>query len=448
MTALPRPAALPRITAAQRRARLMQRHLLAPAVRTRAPEAVADALVGLHATDPATVFLAAAARMHAPTVAAIDAALYNPAGPVPVGRPANPLKPATLTYPLKPAELTYPGRPAVGTPAGVPALARIRCMRRTMFVVPAHLAPAVHAATAGAHTHRHRPEALARLRDALGWDEHRYTAVEQAVLEVLSGARDGVTAAELAAAIPDLREQIVTYPGKPYESRQRASTPVLGVLAAEGRIRRARPAGSWTSAQFRWALARPLPDVPAAAAKTTLARHYLKAFGPVTQDDLKWWTGWTATDTRKALAATGAQAVELDEGTGYLLPEDLEAAAASVSENTSGSAFGSSSGAVLLPGLDPTPMGWRHRDWYLDPGHTKALFDRNGNIGPTIWWNGRIVGAWAQRPDATLNWHLLTDPGRAARAAIGKEITRLTAFLDGSRVTPCYRTPLERRLAA
>ncbi|MFF7725425.1 winged helix DNA-binding domain-containing protein [Streptomyces sp. NPDC008001] len=398
--------ALPRITAAQRRARLAGRHLLSPSTRAATAPEVAAALVGLHATDPATVFLSVAARLRTPTVGAIDAALYD--------------------------------APAGGRAAG-PALARIRCMRRTMFVVPASLAPAVHAATVK-DAHRHRADAMSRLSEALGWDERRYAAVEAATLKVL-GARGEATAAELATAVPDLREQLVTFPGKPYESRQRVSSPVLGVLAAEGRIRRSRPAGSWTSAQFRWAPARPLPHVPSAAAKTELARHYLAAFGPVTTDDLKWWTGWTLTDTRKALAATGAQAVELDEGTGYLLPEDLaglcgnEAAAPEPS-------------ASLLPGLDPTAMGWRNRNWYLDPDHTKALFDRNGNIGPTVWWNGRIIGAWAQRPDGRINHHLLTDPGREARSAVEHEAARLTAFLAGTRVTPCYRTPLERRLAA
>ncbi|MFI1968484.1 hypothetical protein BLA24_05380 [Streptomyces cinnamoneus] len=400
--------ALPHITAAQRRARLVRRHLLAPSVREKAPEAAADALVGLHATDPATVFLAAAARMHAPTAGAVEAALY--------GTPA--------------------GRPAGGQPAGAPALARIRCMRRTMFVVPAPLAPAVHAATAGGHAHRHRTDAMARLHDALGWDARRYAAVEHATLQALT-AHGAATAVQLAAAIPDLREQIITFPGKPYESRQRASTPVLGVLAAEGRIRRARPAGSWTSAQFRWAPARPLPEVPVAEAKTELARRYVAAFGPVTVDDVRWWTGWTLTDTRKALAATGAQAVELDEGTGYSLPEHLDVPDDAPEPS-----------AALLPGLDPTPMGWRHRGWYLDGDHTKALFDRNGNIGPTIWWNGRIVGAWAQQPHGHINHHFLTDPGREGRAAVATEIERLTAFLGGVRVTPCYRTPLERRLSA
>ncbi|MFI1200085.1 winged helix DNA-binding domain-containing protein [Streptomyces sp. NPDC020883] len=317
-------------------------------------------------------------------------------------------------------------------------------MRRTMFVVPAHLAPAVRSATVR-DIHRQRAATTAQLGQALGWDERRCAEVETAVLAALT-THGAATAAQLAAEIPALREQMVTFPGKQYQSRQRVSSPILGLLAAEGRIRRTRPAGSWTSAQFRWAPARPLRAVPPAEAKTQLARRYLTAFGPATVADLKWWTGWSLTDTRGALAATGAQAVELDEGTGYLLPEGIEDIEDLGGRDGLQGAEGAGPAVALLPSLDPTPMGWRHRDWYLDPDHTKALFDRNGNIGPTIWWNGRIIGTWAQHPDGHLNHHLLTDPGGQARTAIEAETDRTRAFLADTRVTPCYRTPLERSL--
>ena len=43
-------------------------------------------------------------------------------------------------------------------------------------------------------------------------------------------------------------------------------------------------------------------------------------------------------------------------------------------------------------------MGWYDRDWYLG-GHRSQVFDTNGNAGPTIWWNGRVVGGWTQDGD-------------------------------------------------
>ncbi|WP_342746386.1 hypothetical protein [Streptomyces monashensis] len=75
-------------------------------------------------------------------------------------------------------------------------------------------------------------------------------------------------AAQLAADIPDLREQITVFPGKLYQPRQRTGSHVLAVLAAEGRIRRSRPASSWAPAPFRWTSARPLIRIAVADART------------------------------------------------------------------------------------------------------------------------------------------------------------------------------------
>lgn len=73
--------------------------------------------------------------------------------------------------------------------------------------------------------------------------------------------------------------------------------------------------------------------------------------------------------------------------------------------------------ATLLPALDPTPMGWKGRDWFLgiDRGQ---VFDSAGNIGPTLWWDGEIVGSWAIGPAGGIRTKLLADRGAAAEAAV------------------------------
>ena len=126
--------------------------------------------------------------------------------------------------------------------------------------------------------------------------------------------------------------------------------------------------------------------------------------------------------TKRALAAVEAIEVDLDGGaTGYVLPDDADA-----SERPS-------RGSPLLPALDATTMGWTDRDWYLGP-HGPALFDRNGNAGPTIWVDGRIVGGWAQRSGGEIAPRLLEDVGVETRRAIDREAARLADWIGPASV--------------
>ena len=100
-----------------------------------------------------------------------------------------------------------------------------------------------------------------------------------------------------------------------------------------------------------------------------------------------------------------------------------------------------------LPTLDPTTMGWKERDWYLGE-HVSVLFDRNGNAGPTVWWDGRVVGGWAQRKDGEVVFRLLEDVGGEAEQAVAAEAERLAAWLGDVRVAPGFLPPFQRGLVA
>ncbi|MFD5066544.1 winged helix DNA-binding domain-containing protein [Streptomyces sp. NPDC058369] len=385
-----------RISDEQRRVRIGRRHLLAPEARASSPVAVADALVALHATDAATVFLSACARLAEPSIDAVEHCLYEDV-----------------------------------------SLVRMLSMRNTLFVVSDEMAPRVEAANARAVAAKERRNLLKHLRDdGNGLDEHWLDEAERSALAFLEESGP-VSGSELAAGVAALRTKITLFPGKKQEAVQGVATRVIRVLAAEGRIRRDRPRGSWTSSQFRWALARPRPVEETAPAQAELALHWLRAYGPGTEGDLKWWTGWGAREVRTALAAVGAVEVRLDDGAAaWVAPGDTEPEPAPAPW------------AALLPALDPSGMGWADRGFHLPAEHRAALFDRSGNIGPTVWWNGRIVGGWAQRANGELAWRLLTDPGKEASSAIEAELSRLTAWVGGARITPRFRTPLERELTA
>ena len=90
-------------------------------------------------------------------------------------------------------------------------------------------------------------------------------------------------------------------------------------------------------------------------------------------------------------------------------------------------------------------MGRKERGWYL--GEMEGLlFDRNGNAGPTVWLDGRVIGGWAQRPSGEVAFRLLTDPGPSAADRVEQEAASLSAWLGDARITPRFRTPLERDL--
>ncbi|MFF5962595.1 winged helix DNA-binding domain-containing protein [Streptomyces collinus] len=387
------------IGADERRARLALRQRLAGRARAGTPEEVAGALVALHGTDPATVYLAVGARLADParTVEETGRALYEDR-----------------------------------------SLVRMHGMRHTVFVFPTALTAVVHASTGLAVAARERAALLQQMAAAGAPDAAWLKEVEESALAALA-RRGQATAAELAQDEPRLREQFVYAPGKSYEGTHTVSTRLLRVLGVEGKVVRGRPLGSWTSSRFRWAVAPAHSGLDTAEAQAELLRRWLAACGPATEADLKWWTGWRVTEVRRALSAIGAEPVALDEGTGYVTGGDTDPVAGPEEP-----------WAALLPGLDPTAMGWQQRDWYLAPELRPRLFDGSGNVGPTVWWDGRVVGGWAQRPDGEITWRILDEEGigREALAAIESEAERLSGWVGTTRITPRFRTPLEKELTA
>ena len=248
------------------------------------------------------------------------------------------------------------------------------------------------------------------------------------------------TATELRAEVELLQGSTVYAPHKPYGGSVPVGPRVLTHLSAAGEVVRASNRSTWTNSRPAWArtatwLGEQPVEPPEREARAELVRRWLRAFGPATAADLKWWLGSTVTAVSTALADIGAVEVDLHGEPGIALADDLEVVEAPEPY------------AALLPGLDPTTMGWQRRDWYLGP-HREALFDTSGNGGMTAWWDGRIVGGWNQEPDGTVVLQLLEDVGADAQAALAGRAAQLTSWLDGVVVTPRFPSPLWRSTRA
>jgi hypothetical protein len=389
------------IDTAERQRRIGVRHHLAAAARGDDLVTVAGDLVGIHASDPASVYLGLQARVRELSRDDVAAALYDDR-----------------------------------------SLLKVLGMRRTMFVVPVPVAGVIHDAAAidiGATERKRTIRMVAEAgiaEDAERWLE----AVEAETMAVLHELGEA-TATDLTKRVAGLREQILFGAGKKWSGRVGVSTRLLFLLAAEGRIIRGRPKGTWLSSLYRWVpvdrwVEGGIEPWPPERAHVELVRRWLIAFGPGTQRDLQWWAGWTVARTKTALRGAGAVEVSLDDGrTGFALADDLETTREP------------KPWVALLPGLDTTTMAWVERDFYLG-GHAKQLFDVNGNAGPTVWVDGRVVGLWAQRPDGEVVTRLLEDVGNEREREIDAEAARLDAWLRPDRVFPRFPNPVFQKLAA
>ncbi len=379
-----------RFTADERRRRLVSRQFLSLA--DSVPQATAE-LVGLHATDPATPFISLWARC--PGFVAAD-----------------------LTDDL------YRNRSVV----------RHLAMRRTLWVVASDDLPAVQTAASdrvAAHEHRRLVADLHKAGITVDGENWLATACS-AVLGRLD-QYGPLSSTELRSALPEIGGTYDPAPGKPWGGEVPVAPRVLTLLSARGEIVRGPNDGGWTTSRPRWV---PTADWLEQSPQSTdgfsaLLRRWLRTFGPATAADVKWWFGTTLTAVRKVLGDIGAVEVELDTGAGFALADDMEAEPEVAPL------------AALLPGLDVTTMGWFGRDWYLGE-HRDRVFDRNGNAGPTAWWNGRVVGGWYQDDEAHVHVQLLEDPGRDGRRALTRRAAELTSWLDGVRIKPRFPSPLSK----
>jgi hypothetical protein len=378
----------------ERRARIAQRHGIAPDARVSDAVAATRAMTVLHATEPATVYLSLQARVDGLEVADVDRELYDR---------------RTLVKQL--------------------------AMRRTVFVFPRDLLPAAWGSSSARVAAQLRPR-LAKDVEQGGLADDGAAWVDRACAAVVARLADGseLSAKALREQLPELEGRVDVAVGKAYGANVAMSPRVLTQLGVEALVTRGRNGGHWRISRPQWtSMATWLGQVPepwpAEAGWAELVRRWLRTFGPGTAADVQWWLGATVGIVKQALADVGAVPVSLDGPAGergWLLPDDLDVVTRDAPW------------AALLPVLDPTVMGWKSRAFYLPPDHVPHLFDSNGNAGTTAWVDGRVVGCWVQDDAGVVDVRLVEKVPRTAARALADEAARLTAWLGGVRVSTVY----------
>ena len=250
------------------------------------------------------------------------------------------------------------------------SLVRLRCMRGSAYIEPAHALPAIFAAT-------REEKALARIVKAAGISEAEYERIAAEVESALAG-REPATVAEIRELVDDA---------------PRALGYVIGLMGRQGRIARATVRGGWKSDVYAYALwedwvGEPLSEADPVDARAQLARRYFAAYGPATREDLRWWAGWKAGETKAALAALEDELVTVDlDGTEALLLAS-EAEAFADTETDAGR------GTRVLPVWDSYFMGYRDRARQVAKEDYANVYDKAGNGTSVVIVDGMAAGVW------------------------------------------------------
>ncbi|MEM2129090.1 MAG: winged helix DNA-binding domain-containing protein [Candidatus Bathyarchaeia archaeon] len=267
-------------------------------------------------------------------------------------------------------------------------LVRLELMRGTLFVVLTDLAPMIFQAT------RISESQIRKAVEKWGVYADEYEKLAEKLYDVLS--RDGKTIHEIKGNLPRniVRSVILKSGMQVYRSTNVGI--VLQALTRLGVVVSEKDPGALSIIKGnRFSLLKEkyphlnLNSITKEDARVTLVRSYIKAFGPVAETDIVWWTGFSMTEVKQALAKIEEEILSVKirgfKRNYLMLKEDYEAF----------SYFRplTKPSIALLPYEDPYTKGYKIRDRLIDSSLEKRVYV-GGGVQPTILLDGKIIGIW------------------------------------------------------
>ncbi len=253
------------------------------------------------------------------------------------------------------------------------SLGKIRCVRKTVYILPKDII-----STAFAATRKLGEPASEKYSKYLGISQKEYEETSRRIMRILEGR--GMTTKEIKKA---LRTTMTV-------------SPIVNLMCDKGLLIRGKPQGGWKSNIHTYYLFHEyFPDVDLDAVDEAKARglvveQYLASFGPATENDAAWWTGFPKGQIKQIIR-------NLQDKVSHVEIQETKADQIILSSDmTSLMSVRPLNKHVIniLPTLDPYMMGYKDRERYLDQEHYNFIFDRSGNASSTILLDGRVVGVW------------------------------------------------------
>jgi hypothetical protein len=173
-------------------------------------------------------------------------------------------------------------------------------------------------------------------------------------------------------------------------------SPVVNLMCDRCLLIRGIPKKGWKSnIHTYYRFDEYFPDIALNVKDETKAREiivgkYIAAFGPVTLNDIVWWTGFPKGQINKILDRFQDNLchVEITDNEKDFLMLSTDLSRISIVSLPTKPIMN------LLPSLDPYLMGYKDRERYLDLQNYNMIFDRSGNATNSILLDGRIIGVW------------------------------------------------------
>lgn len=310
-------------------------------------------------------------------------------------------------------------------------LGKIRCVRKTVYILPKEIIPIAFAAT----------NKMVELNSGnysryLGVSEKDYRKASEKIIEILENR--GMTTKEIKK---ELKTKINI-------------SPIINLMCDRGLLIRGASQNGWRSNIHTYYLFEDyFPDLNLSkldekTAKRLMVENYLSSFGPVTENDICWWTGFLKREVKEMLE-------DLKSKIEYTKITNLEGVYIFLSSNEKilkKLEIPQSHIIIFLPRLDPYLMGYKDRQRYLDYRYYNKVFDRSGNATSTILVDGRVAGVWdfEEGMESVVKIHLFDKVEKSTLKQIflkAKELGKFIAERD-TQIKKCdSMIPLNQRTA-
>ncbi len=294
-------------------------------------------------------------------------------------------------------------------------LGKIRCMRKTIHIITKEMIPIAYNATI-----KFVELNFECYVQYLGITQKEYKKYSKLILNILDDK--GMTTTEIKNA---LKIKI-------------NASPIINLMCDQELLIRGVSRKGWKSnihTYFSFKKYFPgidLNEVSEKKAIKILVYQYIKAFGPVTVNDISWWTGLGKTIIKQSLKELEKQTLIINvsnlKGNFILLKTD--------EKNLKEINLNQKKTVNFLPVQDPYIMGYKERERYIDPEYYYYVFDHSGNATTTILFDGRVMGVWdfTEKTEPIVKIYLFEKAGKTLLKRIYSEASRIGKFIADKEV--------------